>query len=296
MDQPYDARVGLGGMLLALHCVTSRLVRGHRPLTRGSALSLVVGSTCIRSDDFGRARIGSRARVTTGRATAGPWLLHPQSRSIDLQRACFTIPMGYAPLMRPRAVVAHLVVFCAAPALTANTCRIHLCTASPQPARSLKTFTQSIVARERCAVLSFVHVADAIDLVVQTGVPVVPLAAIEGSRASGRKRTPFFPHIRWLLSLLCTCTRRSQHPRFSARWAHLSSHASRQSRSRPITLPRHHRLFFHSFTCVDFKPAHTSSAFLASALESSPVRTGRSAALYARGKARSGDNTYIRRV
>jgi hypothetical protein len=58
MLQPYAACVELGGMLLALPCVTSRLVRGHRSFARGSALRLVVGSTCIRSDDFGRARIG----------------------------------------------------------------------------------------------------------------------------------------------------------------------------------------------------------------------------------------------
>jgi hypothetical protein len=35
-------------------------------------------------------------------------------------------------------------------------------------------------------VLSFVHVAGAIDIVVQSGVPVIPLVAIEGGRASGR--------------------------------------------------------------------------------------------------------------
>jgi hypothetical protein len=65
-------------------------------------------------------------------------------------RLLLTIPMDYTPLMKPRAAVAHLAVFCAAPALTANTGGIHLGAASLQPAllQSLKAFTQSIGARD----------------------------------------------------------------------------------------------------------------------------------------------------
>jgi hypothetical protein len=64
--------------------------------------------------------------------------------------------------------------------------------------------------------------------------------------------------------------------------------------SRPSTLLRQHRLLVRPCTRVNLRPAHTRSAFFASALESSRPRTRRPAGLYARAWRAEGQHIHLR--
>jgi hypothetical protein len=76
--------------------------------------------------------------------------------------------MGYVPSLKPDAVVAHLVVFCAAPALDAEHRRDPLLSL-PQLALSLRVLAYSTGAPVHRIVLS-AHTVDANNIVFKAGV------------------------------------------------------------------------------------------------------------------------------